>query len=144
MVLAREGSRVGGSESFSGVQRSDSDRRCGDLRGRAEELAVAELCARAVQREAGEGRACVSPDVCGDDAIAEGSFATKDETQNTRSMARSRIFSVREATSAIDPKCPRWLKTTTFGQGRPIQRNCGFGPATRLLYSIHNKAVSFD
>src|SRR5689334_12001034 len=74
MVLAREGSRVGGSESFSGVQRSDSDRRCGDLRGRAEELAVAELCARAVQREAGEGRACVSPDVCGDNAIADVSF----------------------------------------------------------------------
>ena len=65
--LPEKGSGQRGGEGLGRVQRSDSDRGCGDLRDRAEESALAKLPARAVQHQAGEGRARVSPHVCGRD-----------------------------------------------------------------------------
>ena len=59
MVFAGEGSRRAGGEGLGRVQRPDSDRRCRHLRNRAEESALAQLFARALQREAGKRRACL-------------------------------------------------------------------------------------
>src|SRR5205085_5687337 len=67
MVFARERSSIAGGESFGRVQQSDSDGRCGDLRGRSEKSAFTQLFARTLQRKAGEGRARVSPYVWGVD-----------------------------------------------------------------------------
>ena len=63
--LPEKDHRRAGGQSVGRVQRSDSDRGCGDLRGGAEKSALAKLFARALQREAGKGRACVSSHVCG-------------------------------------------------------------------------------
>ena len=52
-----------GGEGLGGVQRPDSDRRCRHLRNRSEKSALPELFPRALQREAGKRRACVSPHV---------------------------------------------------------------------------------
>ena len=63
----RSGQRRG--QSVGGVQRPDSDRRCGDLRDRAEKSALAKLPARALQHQAGDGRACIPSHVCGSDEL---------------------------------------------------------------------------
>src|SRR5271165_5621859 len=64
MVPAGEGPLRAGGQSVSGIQRSDSDGRCCHLRGGAAQPALPQLFARPLQREAGEGRARFSQDVC--------------------------------------------------------------------------------
>src|SRR3974390_1772347 len=56
MVFAGERSQRSGGEGVGGVQRPDSNRRRGHLRGGTKKSAVAELFPWALQRETGKGR----------------------------------------------------------------------------------------
>src|SRR5258708_2512909 len=56
MVSAGERSQHAGGEGLGRVQRSDSDRRCGNLRDPAEKPSITKLHARSAQREAGKKR----------------------------------------------------------------------------------------
>src|ERR1700680_5316755 len=101
MVLAGERAWQPGGESVRGIQRPDSGRGCRHLRSGAEEPALPQLLAWALQRDTGKRRARVPSDVCGMDGSESPRTSSRKRWENDKALSECLGFNRRPRTYAF-------------------------------------------